>query len=406
MAPDDASACTIDPAGSVPVARAVLEATDSLVLVLDANGRIQYLNPACEARTGYAAGELRGAVFFNALLPERECDEARAYWEQFLDGHAEPRYRSHCVTKDGDRLYVTWSNARVRTEDGRRYVVATGTDVTRQRELERDVVSVSESERQRIGQELHDTLASDLVAAAMQLDNLQEHLGSPELSPEEVRQRLDRIENSVREASRQARSLSHLLVAGDVSPPELPGALSELVETYREAVGTDCALSLPEDEVPALVDDTEAGHLYRIAQEAVRNAVQHGDPDHVTVQLEIRTPSSPEEAPPKPASPDRDGRRLVLRVQDDGTGLPEAVSTCMAEAAPAPPGPGPRRGADRDVAPRSEASCSRKTLTESPDADGIGLHLMRYRADLIGADLSVRSAEGEGTVVCCVLPLD
>lgn len=89
-------------------------------------------------------------------------------------------------------------------------------------------------------------------------------------------------------------------------------------------------------------------HLYRIAAEAVANAAKHADAHTITIRLTI------------------DDGDLVLSVEDDGVGIPDA---------PIP-------------------------------TDGVGLRMMRYRADLIGAQLVIEPGEGGGTVVRCRLPLE
>jgi two-component system CheB/CheR fusion protein len=368
---------------STTLAERVLEITDTVVLVLDRDGGIRYVNPACEELTGYTADELRGREVFEVLIPEDDREEVRTYWKELWEEEAGARHRNPWVTKTGERCYLTWSNAVVRAEDGQRYVVATGTDITRRRELERDVVQVSESERQRIGQELHDTLASDLVAAAMKMDNLQGRLERADLS--NIRSRLESIEKSIREASKQARSLSHLLAAGEMTPDELPGALSELVQTYRDSSGVACRLSLPDADLPALLNAAEARHLYRIAQEAVRNAVHHGAPDHLAVQVEVLADFG-ESVEPKGKATGTPEQAVVLRVRDDGMGIPDEIATDLQPAAEAPP-------------EREE-----RGMSDGMD-DGIGLHLMTYRADLIGADLSIGAGDGGGTVVRCELPV-
>jgi signal transduction histidine kinase len=272
---------------------------------------------------------------------------------------------------------------RVETESGRRYLVSTGTDISRRRKLEQDIVQVSESERQRIGQELHDTLASDLVAAAMKMDNLRSRLQKQYSKNTEILSRLESIETSVRQASERARSLSHLLAAGKLEPSELSGALAELVQTYRDASDVDCQLELPDQTLSVLLDSPAAGHLYRIAQEAVRNAVSHGHPNHVDVRIEVVVPSQSDDADDwPPADGDPQERWLLLQVRDDGTGLPDTVSTDLHSEFP--PGAKPH-GNELD--------------------EGIGLRLMFYRADLMDAMLKIDSADEKGTVVRCAIPV-
>ena len=353
------------PLSSTAVANAFLTVTDTLVLVLDADAHIAYMNPAAESLFGYTPEELRGQSVFEALVPEDVRAEARLYWRRLWDGTASRHFQTVVTTKRGDRRYVSWSNTVVEAEGHDPCVVATGVDQTQRRQLEADVVSVSETERQRIGQELHDGLASDLVAATMSLETLQHRVEQTFSPPEDLMDRLQRIEDTVREGANRARSLSHLLASTHVEPDGLPSALRDLLQKQEQVAPTDCALHLPEDEMPALPNANVAGHLYRIAQEAVRNAIKHADPDRVEVRLTVQR----DEAPRSPV--------VRLDVADDGTGLPDA----MAEALSGP-------------------------AAEGCDAGGIGFQLMQYRADLIGATLSVDAAEGEGTTVQCALPLD
>jgi signal transduction histidine kinase len=97
-------------------------------------------------------------------------------------------------------------------------------------------------------------------------------------------------------------------------------------------------------------DDTAAMHMYRIAQEAITNAVKHGNADEVLVEL----------------TDDAPGGVRILRIRDDGRGFPEK---------PEP-------------------------------SSGVGLRIMRHRAGMLGGDLDVRAGDDGGVVVECVIPLE
>lgn len=154
-------------------------------------------------------------------------------------------------------------------------------------------------------------------------------------------------------AARLTEGLQHALeqirgLARGVSPvaPETEGlmtALAQLAESVSAATGVrcvfECAGNVFVDQNPIAV------HLYRIAQEAVTNAAKHGKPSRIAISLS-RSPAG-----------------LELSVTDDGRGL---------KAAPA----------------RSAGS---------------GLRIMRYRANAIGASLSIDDAAGSGTKVTCIL---
>jgi signal transduction histidine kinase len=125
---------------------------------------------------------------------------------------------------------------------------------------------------------------------------------------------------------------------------DLMHALHELAETTSRSTGVRCAFECPEPvRVP---DSTLAGHLYRIAQEAVNNALKHAAPREIRIGLE------------------RHAARLVLEVDDDGEGLTDALV------------PG----------------------------DGIGHRIMRHRALLIGGAFEIGSSPAGGTRMACNIP--
>jgi len=148
------------------------------------------------------------------------------------------------------------------------------------------------------------------------------------------------------EAGEQARSLSHSLLPLEVKDGALMDGLQKMAERQEKMRSVVCSFESGED-VPSVTGDV-ASHLHRIASEAVHNAVTHADPDTVAICL------------------DTEGDHLVLDVRDDGVGISEHVEP----------------------------------------TDGVGIHVMQYRAHLIGADLDIEPAADGGTLVRCRLPLE
>jgi len=145
----------------------------------------------------------------------------------------------------------------------------------------------------------------------------------------------------------QVRDLCRELVLTDLDAEELCTALRDLAARVSDQTGIRCAFDLS-DSVQ-MKSPTTAKHLYRIAQEAVSNAVRHGHPEHI--RLELRST--------------RSGLRMCI--EDDGSGMPSSGGYPW-------------------------------------ESRGLGLSTMRYRANLIGGLLHITPADGKGVRVVCVVP--
>lgn len=210
------------------------------------------------------------------------------------------------------------------------------------RQLEEDLVAVSEHEQQRIGQDLHDGLCQHLAAIGLAARSLADDLqaeGSQSVQDAEL------IQQSIQQAVTEARGMARGIFPVHVDRHGLAVALTELGRSTSRLTGVQIEV---EEEGEVQISPPEAAmHLYRIAQEAVANAVRHGGAQHVRIRLE----GSPE--------------TIVLTVSDDGKGFP--------------------------IHPRKEA--------------GMGLRTMRYRAQMIGASLSMSDPDPRGATLRCVVPL-
>jgi signal transduction histidine kinase/sensor domain CHASE-containing protein len=213
-------------------------------------------------------------------------------------------------------------------------------EISERRHLQERFATVIDHEQRRLGQELHDSLGQQVAVTTMLTQTLEKRLTAGAAVPTRL---LARLATSAKDAQSQVRALSKGLLPVEINPGSLKRALAELTTSVKGLSETDVQLSCDED---AVVDDAAAAtHLYRIAQEALRNALEHGRGTQVTITLEKR--------------PDA----LVLKIQDNGQGFTTGKTT----------------------------------------SSGAGLSTMRHRADIIGASLSVDATPGEGTTITCVL---
>jgi signal transduction histidine kinase len=214
-------------------------------------------------------------------------------------------------------------------------------DVTDRKRAEEAVLRIGEEERQRVAAELHDGVLQELAGTSYLAAAV---LGELEREDHALAPKVARIKHAIE------AMIDHTRTVALAMDPTVPGgsglvsALRELTRTMASEHGVPCPFASPR---PIAIDDPlTANHLYRIAQEAIRNAVRHARPTQVAVQLT-----------------ENDEGKLTLAVADDGCGLPSGTA----------------------------------------HATGIGLHVMRYRASVIGAELAIRPRSGGGTEVVCRL---
>jgi signal transduction histidine kinase len=205
--------------------------------------------------------------------------------------------------------------------------------------LEKEILEIVEREQRRIGHDLHDSLGQHLTATALAGEVLSEKLSTRSLSEAaDARKVVALVEEGITLARNLARGLHPVELDGE----GLMSAIREMAVTASERFKMGCVL---ECNTPVIIEDTTAAtNLYRIAQEALANAIRHGQASHVSIQLGA------------------EGDLLTLSVVDDGAGLPEP---------PLPKGP------------------------------GLGIRIMAYRAAMIGAAFDIQRRPGGGTIVRC-----
>ncbi len=217
-------------------------------------------------------------------------------------------------------------------------------DLTERKRLEKEILEISSREQRRIGDDLHDGLGQLLAGTRYTIARLVKRLQQKGVE-EEVTAALE-IDQFVAEAMSQAKALAHGLTPVGMEADGLVQALKGLVYTTERLYGLPCRLRCQE---PVYVNDLEtATQVYRIAQEALNNAMRHSHASKLEVTLA------------------QQGNSTVLTVRDDGDGIPE----------------------------------------DAGEGGGMGLRIMKYRARMIQGTLDVRRVPQGGTLVTCNFPTD
>lgn len=319
---------------------AIMNTAPDAVITIDRQGTIENFNRAAETMFGYASAEAVGANV-RLLMPPPYCDEHDDYLAHYRrtgERHMIGKRRElRGRRKDGSVFPLEITVTEV--EDTGLFVGITR-DLSVQRRLEQEVARASTLEQERIGQEIHDGLGQKLTALSMMASSLKRDLARRNLPESKT---LNELIDHLRQATEEARALSRGLAPVPITGRGLASALEKLAQDVRAASGVACRFETDVHREVEVESRTAAMQLYRIAQEAVHNAIKHGRPQEIRIRLT------------------RVGDGLELSVHDDGRGL-------------------------------------------RPDDDseqGFGLRIMRYRAGLIGGELCIDSSLAAGTVVRC-----
>jgi PAS domain S-box-containing protein len=314
-------------------------ASPDAIILIDMDGRYIDVNPSFQRLSEYNRDEVVGHTSREFGLWVNRQERAaviRLLREQGAVYDFEVRFR----TKSGMIREVLLSVERVEL-DGVPCTLTIAHDVTERRELERELIRISERERQRIGYDLHDTLGQQLAGIAFLSKVLEQRLTAHHAA--EAAQAAQ-IVTFVNQAIEQARTLAGGLAPVTLETYGLAFALQELAASVEALFHCSCKVS--SHHAIHITDHAVAMHLYRIAQEAVNNAIQHGKAQQITITLSVR----------------REGG-MILMVHDNGVGFPTNIA-------------------------------------ERP---GMGLRIMHHRARMIGAILEVQREACGGTCVICTL---
>ncbi|MBU0608182.1 MAG: GAF domain-containing protein, partial [Armatimonadetes bacterium] len=123
---------------------AVLGTLGTLVVVMDTEGRIVRFNRTCESVTGYRLEEVEGQPFWDLFLLPEEAPGVRDVWRQLTAGQFPSHHENHWLTREGEARLISWSNTCLTNDEGAvEHVIATGVDVTEQRQAEERIVHLN-----------------------------------------------------------------------------------------------------------------------------------------------------------------------------------------------------------------------------------------------------------------------
>jgi signal transduction histidine kinase len=214
--------------------------------------------------------------------------------------------------------------------------------IEERKRLENELLEIAENERRRIGFDLHDELGQMLTGMSLMVKGLEQRLVADR---HPCAADAHKVQALAEQITNHAHNLAHQFSTLDVRGDDLSGVLKGLAKNVNKMFQLPCGFTV-KGVVPELPHDTTL-QLYKIAQEAVSNAIKHGKPSHVDILL---TNGDDE---------------LMLSIKNDGLPFAEPANA----------------------------------------KDRMGLRIMNYRANTIGALVEIKPQRGSGTIVTCALPL-
>lgn len=217
-------------------------------------------------------------------------------------------------------------------------------EVMRERmRLETEILDISSQEQQRMGRDLHDSVGQKLSGSVYMTKALRRQLESQHV-PAELTETAQNLHETLKESVTQIRRMAHGLSPIELVPAGLADALRRLAREAEEAYQITCAVKADGEVLP--INRKAATHLYQVAQEAIHNAIRHGHATALSLDLESEADHG------------------SLTISDNGNGFDPAQTT-----------------------------------------GGMGLRIMRYRAEILEGTFAVESTPGEGTTLTLTFPV-
>ena len=319
------------------LSQVLLDNAPIAIALLSPQGEVIRFNATAEKLFGYTTEEVTGKVLWDVgILDTDEIPRSKKRFQELTEGAPFVRATFTIRNKEGEARIVDAETTALWAYGIGDFVISTAIDITDRRRLESEVIRVAEAEQIRIGHDLHDGVGQTLTGIGVLIGALEESLDG------EAKADAARIRELVTEAIGENRRISHGLSPAAVKNRGLAGGLRLLAETVRKTFRTQCECEL--DPNVGWLEEEHAIHAYRIAQEAVSNAIRHGLAKKIRIRLILREPG-----------------RCGLEISDNGTGF--------------------------------------KTSDLKDGSGGIGVRVMHYRADLIGGELALRSSPDKGTKI-------
>jgi PAS domain S-box-containing protein len=321
----------------------LIDSLPEIIYAVDTDNRVTVVNRALLDTLNRKREEVLGHRLSELWTEENVIDIESQAATTMRTGRPLTDQERAWIGADGSVRWFTFTHVPLRDHDNVSGLVCTVQEVTNRKELEQEILEISNREQRRLGSDLHDGLGQELTGLSLLLKGLEVQLSreAPQYSSQ-----VTKISDLLARAIQSTRSLARGLAPVNLERGGLPEALKHLVARCTDMYSLQCTFTTAGQKLPDL-EEGAATHLYRIAQEATTNAARYARAKSIAIDLRST------------------GRKLQLSIADDGIGL----SAGLAQGRP-----------------------------------GMGLKIMEYRARMLGGSINFEEP-GAGTRIVLSAPL-
>jgi two-component system, chemotaxis family, CheB/CheR fusion protein len=339
--------------------RTILITASDAIITINNRGLIDSVNRATEQIFGYESSELIGNNV-SMLMPQPFSREHDGYIQRFVrTGEARVIGSGReviCRRKNGSTFPADLAISKV---DHLGLFTGILRDITSRKEMQKHILEIAAMEQRRIGLELHDGTQQELTGLSLYASTVMECIGAAKptangakawqldaASYVRLRDTAALLAKRIVETNENVRDLAHGIMPVQIDAEGLRSALVELANTVNSNERIDCKFECHGEN--SALSTSVATNLYRIAQEAVSNAIRHSSADEIEISLTLSE------------------ERSSLKVSDNGIGLK-----------------------------------AEENVNLEPNAKGMGMRTMEYRANIIGGRVQFLNGPKGGTVMSC-----
>jgi two-component system sensor histidine kinase UhpB len=322
----------------------IMDTLPEVIYTVDEDNRLTAANRAMALLSKRPREQLLGERITSIWSDETTADVEAQAATLMRTGQSITSQERAWLRADGSVRWYNLTHAPLRDHDKITGMVCAMLDITDRKQLEQEILEISNREQRRLGSDLHDGLGQELTGLSLLLKGLEVQLSRE--APQYLSQ-VQKISDLLARAIQSTRSLARGLAPVNLERGGLPEALKHLAARCTDMYNLKCTFSSNAPKLPD-IEEGAATHLFRVAQEATTNAARYARAK--SVAIELRTAGR---------------NKLQLSIADDGIGL----SAGLAQGKP-----------------------------------GLGLKIMEYRARMLGGNVSFEEP-GQGTKIVLTAPM-